>query len=78
MGNCPPTDGIGNESLIYVSLVPREDGSHVMLMLHSPISPVSSTVETLRVQLLNYHRDSGGADPGALHRCFPYHRQTYR
>ena len=51
-GIAPPTDRISNESLIYVSLVPREDGSHVMLMLHSPISPVNSTVETLRVQLL--------------------------
>ena len=51
-GIAPPTDRTSNESLLYVSLVPREDGSHVMLMLHSPISPVNSTVETLRVQLL--------------------------
>ena len=51
-GISPPADRTSNESLIYVSLVSREDGSHVMLMLHSPISPVNSTVETLRVQLL--------------------------
>lgn len=52
VGIAPPIDRSRNDSLIYVGLVTRADGSHVMVMLHSSISPVNSTVETLRVQLM--------------------------
>lgn len=40
------------ESMIYVRTVERSDGVPVMVMLHSVISPVNSTVETLRVQFI--------------------------
>jgi signal transduction histidine kinase len=51
-GVAPPADRLKNDSLIYVSLVTRTDRSSVMVMLHSSISPVNSTVETLRIQLM--------------------------
>lgn len=50
----PMPKGIGriDESVIYVRLVEKEDGSKVVVMLNSTITPVNATVDTLRVQLV--------------------------
>ena len=48
----PPNDRQQDESMMYVRLITRKDGSEVMLLLNSIITPINSTVETLRVQLI--------------------------
>lgn len=40
------------QSLVYVKLAKSANGRTVMIMLNAAISPVSSTVDTLRVQLI--------------------------
>lgn len=40
------------ESVIYTQLIPRENGSHYVLMINGFISPVNATVETIRKQLI--------------------------
>ncbi len=40
-----------SETMIYVRLVDKADGSKLMVMVHSTITPINATVETLRVQL---------------------------
>lgn len=44
-------EGPEPESIVYAFLATRKSGSAVMILLNSTISPVSSTVQTLRVQL---------------------------
>lgn len=39
------------ESMIYTFITERENGKHLLVLLNSTISPVGSTVQTLRVQL---------------------------
>ncbi|WP_302762128.1 sensor histidine kinase [Christensenella hongkongensis] len=51
-GNVPPPDSGMSESLIYSHIITDADGTQLMLLLNSKITPVSSTVETLRVQLI--------------------------
>lgn len=50
----PMPKGMGriDESVIYVRIVQKADGSKVVLMLNSTITPVNATVDTLRVQLV--------------------------
>ncbi len=50
----PMPKGVGriDESVIYVRIVQKADGSKVVLMLNSTITPVNATVDTLRVQLV--------------------------
>ena len=50
-GNVPPPDRGMMQSMIYVKLADRADGSQAVIMLNSTITPVNTTVETLRVQL---------------------------
>ncbi|MBC8569275.1 HAMP domain-containing histidine kinase [Oscillospiraceae bacterium NSJ-54] len=51
--NMPPPGGnMRVENMVYVRLVERADGSQVMVMLNSTITPVGATVETLRIQLI--------------------------
>jgi signal transduction histidine kinase len=40
------------ESMIYVQTVKKTDGTKLMILLNSTISPVDATVNTLRIQLL--------------------------
>lgn len=40
-----------SESIIYVKIVERTDGSNAIVMLNSTITPVNATVDTLRIQL---------------------------
>lgn len=50
--NVPPRDISGFETLIYSQIVIAEDGSPILLVLTSRITPVDATVDTLRVQLV--------------------------
>ena len=52
MGNVPPPDNGITESMIYTSTLTTADGQTLLLALNSVITPVNSTVETLRIQLL--------------------------
>ncbi|MEA5002089.1 MAG: HAMP domain-containing sensor histidine kinase [Christensenella sp.] len=52
MGNVPPPDSGITESMIYTKTVTAADGQTMLLALNSVITPVNSTVETLRVQLI--------------------------
>ncbi|MBW7571704.1 sensor histidine kinase [Caproiciproducens faecalis] len=40
------------ESIIYAQIVEKKDGTNLMVLLNSTISPIDSTVNTLRVQLI--------------------------
>jgi len=51
IGRYPPPNNI-TQSIIYGTIVKRNDGLPLMVMLNSTISPVNATVETLRVQLI--------------------------
>ena len=51
-GKVPPQTEFMSETMIYVRLGGRKDGSNVMVMVHSTITPINATVETLRVQLM--------------------------
>nr|WP_319487525.1 HAMP domain-containing sensor histidine kinase [uncultured Caproiciproducens sp.] len=46
----PPRGGM--ESIIYAQIVAKKDGTKQMVLLNSTISPIDSTVNTLRVQLV--------------------------
>ncbi|MBC5647281.1 sensor histidine kinase [Christensenella tenuis] len=50
--NVPPRDMNGFETLIYSQIVTPEDGTSILLVLTSRITPVDATVDTLRVQLV--------------------------
>ncbi len=52
MGKNPPPDRGMIQSMIYGRLVGKQDGTEYMILLNSTITPVNTTVETLRVQLL--------------------------
>lgn len=52
VGKMPPVDRINEESMIYVKVGKESDGSEVIIMLNSVITPVKTTIETLRVQLI--------------------------
>lgn len=52
IGRVPPPDIGMLESIIYTRIVTAADGSERMIMLNTTISPVSATVETLRIQLI--------------------------
>ncbi len=47
-----PIDRRISQSMIYASLVTTQDGEELMVLLNSLITPVTATVETLRVQLV--------------------------
>lgn len=47
-----PTRSRKPDTMIYAQIVARADGSKVMILLYSTVSPVDATVNTLRVQLL--------------------------
>lgn len=49
--NFIPPDKRG-QSIIYTQIVKKKDGTSVMIMLNSIISPINTTVETIRVQLI--------------------------
>lgn len=51
-GNEPEFEKIGAQSMIYVSLITSDSGEIYMLLLNSLVTPVKSTVETLRYQLM--------------------------
>jgi len=51
IGKLPPEIEVMSETMIYVRLVEKADGTKVMVMVHSTITPINATVETLRVQL---------------------------
>ena len=50
--NIPPRGMSGFETLIYSQIVTPEDGTPILLVLTSRITPVDATVDTLRVQLV--------------------------
>jgi len=50
-GGVPPDDKGMPESLLYADVISCADGSDVLLMMNSRISPVTATVNTLRTQL---------------------------
>lgn len=50
-GNMPNPATRDEQSIIYVRIVEKEDGSKAIVMLNSVITPVNATVDTLRVQL---------------------------
>lgn len=52
IGKVPGKAEFMMESMIYVRTLEKSDGTSVMVLLHSQISPVNSTVETLRVQFV--------------------------
>ncbi|MDM8312525.1 Signal transduction histidine kinase [Clostridium cadaveris] len=52
VGKMPPPDMIKEESMIYVKVGKKSDGSEIMIILNSVITPVKTTIETLRVQLI--------------------------
>ncbi len=51
-GNVPPPDSGMTESMIYTKMIGTSDGKAMLLALNSVITPVNSTVQTLRIQLL--------------------------
>lgn len=51
LGDNPPP-GKGMQSMIYVKILEKKDGTRPMLMLNSLITPVNATVETLRIQII--------------------------
>ncbi len=52
VGNVPAPDKGMTESMIYSRIITGADGNQVMVLLNSKITPVSSTVETLKIQLI--------------------------
>lgn len=50
----PPTGAMRtkDQSMIYAMVVETDDGQNVLILLNTMITPVSSTVETLRIQLI--------------------------
>ncbi|MEA4852647.1 MAG: HAMP domain-containing sensor histidine kinase [Christensenella sp.] len=51
-GNVPPMNAEITESLIYSKIIEGPEGQQWLLSLNSVITPVTSTVETLRIQLI--------------------------
>lgn len=51
-GNEPVFEKSKAQSLMYVSVISNSEGKEYILLLNSIITPVTSTVETLRVQLV--------------------------
>lgn len=51
VGRIPPPDFRAEESIIYSSIITNQKGETVLVLLNSVISPVTSTITTLRVQL---------------------------
>jgi signal transduction histidine kinase len=47
-----PDERAKTQSMVYTRLVTRPDGSAALVLLNSAITPVNSTVETLRIQLV--------------------------
>jgi signal transduction histidine kinase len=52
IGPVPPMDESMNTTLVYAQLATRGDGTKVVVLLNTVLTPVSATVQTLRVQLL--------------------------
>lgn len=52
IGGVPQRDYGMSESLLYAKTITRRDGSNILLLLNSTISPVNATVKTLRTQLV--------------------------
>jgi signal transduction histidine kinase len=50
-GNVPYGMGKIDQSMIYAKIVEKQDGSKLIIILNSTITPVNATVDTLRVQL---------------------------
>lgn len=50
-GNVPKGMGKTDQSMIYAKIVEKQNGSRVIIILNSTITPVNATVDTLRVQL---------------------------
>ena len=50
-GNVPKGMGKIDQSMIYAKIVEKQNGSRVIIILNSTITPVNATVDTLRVQL---------------------------
>lgn len=50
-GNIPPMNR-DEQSIVYVKIAEKEDGTKVIIMLNSVITPVNATVDTLRIQLV--------------------------
>ncbi|GKX65384.1 HAMP domain-containing sensor histidine kinase [Inconstantimicrobium mannanitabidum] len=50
--NRPPDNRKKMESMLYVDIVSKKDGAKVMILVHSTITPLDATVETLRTQLI--------------------------
>lgn len=48
----PPDNKKMMESMIYVDIVTKSNGSKIMVMVNSTITPIDATVETLRTQLI--------------------------
>lgn len=51
-GNVPKPVKEFSQSMIYVNIVEKADGSKAVVMLNSAITPVNATVDTLRIQLV--------------------------
>lgn len=51
-GNRPTLEKINTQSLVYVSIFKNSDGREYMLLLNSVVTPITSTVDTLRYQLV--------------------------
>lgn len=51
-GGMPAFDRADNNSLTCARIIELNDGSEYMVVLRCPLTPVTSTVETLRVQLI--------------------------
>lgn len=52
LGDKPVLEKSNSQSLVYVSIVSNSEGREYMLMLNSLVTPIKSTVETLRFQLI--------------------------
>ena len=50
-GNVPKGMGKIDQSMIYAKIVEKQNGSRVIIILNSTITPVNATVDTLRAQL---------------------------
>jgi signal transduction histidine kinase len=52
VGPVPRMDDNMNTSLVFARLATRSDGTEVVVLLNTVLTPVSTTVQTLRVQLI--------------------------
>lgn len=51
IGKVPPHDLGIMQSMVYVKIAQKSDGSSVVILLNTMITPVNATVDTLRIQL---------------------------